>query len=211
MFTGLIEQVGTIKRKESLSGDVRLVVNAQQPNPYHAESNAIGASIAINGVCLTVVEHKRGGNEGGGCEWAFDVSIETLERSSLKALDVGSRVNMEWSLTLNKPMGGHWVSGHVDGVGEVLSHEPSARATVWTLKYPNDLAPFIAEKGSICLDGISLTVNRVGDGDFDVTIIPHTQACTTIQHWHVGDPVNIEVDMMARYLYRFMQTRTDSH
>lgn len=190
MFTGLVESLGKIVRAEPRGGDVRLWV---QMGSLDVAPVALGDSIAISGVCLTVVEKR-------GDQCAFDVSNETLRRSALANAAQGLPVNLETALTLAKPLGGHLVSGHVDGVGTIVSLEEEARSWRITVQAPTDLIKYLAPKGSITLDGISLTVNDVSGQLFTVNIIPHTFSATTVQHWASGSSINLEVDVIARYV-----------
>lgn len=194
MFTGLIETIGKIVELQPQAGDLRLKISAPA---WLERAFALGDSIAVSGVCLTLVERK-------GSELAFDVSTETLRCSSLALCQIGEKVNLETALTLQKPLGGHWVSGHVDGVGEVQEITEAARGQVWRISFPVELAHLIAVKGSITVEGISLTVNQVNDSShsFSVMIVPHTLTHTTISQWQVGRRVNLEVDLLARYLHR---------
>lgn len=194
MFTGIIEAVGRLRAIEPRGGDVRLHVATGK---LDLSDVRLGDSIATSGVCLTVV-----GLPGDG--FVADVSTETLARSTLGGLTVGARVNLEKALQPQSRLGGHIVSGHVDGVGEVLHREASARALLFRVRAPGELAKYIAEKGSITVDGISLTVNGVHGAEFELTIVPHTVAETTIGDWVPGTRVNLEVDVIARYLERLL-------
>lgn len=194
MFTGIIEAVGTVRAIESRGGDVRLSIAT---GTLDLGDVKLGDSIATNGVCLTAVALPGDG-------FVADVSTETLSRSTLKALNVGSRVNLEKALMPQSRLGGHIVSGHVDGIGEVVGRDASARAVLFRVKAPDELAKYIAEKGSITVDGISLTVNGVRGAEFDLTIVPHTVQETTIAGWQPGTKVNLEVDVIARYLERLL-------
>jgi len=194
MFTGIIETLGTIAAMEPRGGDLRLKVRA--PGMDLGDTK-LGDSIAVNGVCLTVTEL-------GGGQFAADVSRESLSVTTLGDLGVGDRVNLERALTLNTRLGGHLVSGHVDGVGELLSMHPDARSTRVQFRAPDALARYIAAKGSITIDGTSLTVNGVDGASFDVNIIPHTWELTRFSVYRVGSRVNLEVDLIARYLERLM-------
>lgn len=194
MFTGIIQAVGTIRSRESRGEDMRLVIATGDLDLSAAN---IGDSIAVNGVCLTAVTLD-------AAAFAADVSIETLERSSLGGLAEGDPVNLEKALTLATPLGGHLVSGHVDGLGEVLERRPDGRSERFRIQAPDRLARYIAEKGSICIDGISLTINRVDGSVFDVNIVPHTLTATTMGEFRPGRKVNLEVDLIARYLERLM-------
>lgn len=194
MFTGIIEAVGSIRAIEPKGGDVRLRIATGKLDLGDVK---LGDSIASNGVCLTVVELPGDG-------FVADVSTETLARSTLAGLRVGSAVNLEKALQPQSRLGGHIVSGHVDGLGEVVGREASARAVLFTVRAPNELAKYIAEKGSITVDGISLTVNGVQGADFNLTIVPHTVQETNIGSWQPGTKVNLEVDVIARYLERLL-------
>lgn len=194
MFTGIIEAVGTIKLAEKRQGDLRLQI---QSGKLDLADVQLGDSIATNGVCLTVVDLPGDG-------YIADVSVETLEHATLGSLGVGSLVNLEKALTPTTRLGGHLVSGHVDGVGTVISVEPSARSTIYWVEAPKGLAKYIAHKGSITVDGISLTVNEVEDCRFALNIVPHTQQETAVGDWKVGTRVNLEVDQIARYLERLL-------
>jgi riboflavin synthase len=194
MFTGIIEAVGTVRAIEPRGGDVRLSIATGKLDLGDVK---LGDSIATNGVCLTAVVLPGDG-------FVADVSTETLTRSTLKSLKVGDRVNLEKALMPQSRLGGHIVSGHVDGIGEVVGRDVSARAVLFRIKAPNELAKYIAEKGSITTDGISLTVNGLRGAEFDLTIVPHTVQETTIAGWTVGTQINLEVDVIARYLERLL-------
>ncbi len=190
MFTGLISDMGKLRALEH-SGDLRLTIGTA----FDMDAVDIGASIACSGACLTVVDK--------GAEWfAVDVSAESLAKTTLGDWQEGSAINLERSLTVGDEIGGHLLSGHVDGVIEVLSREPSGDSVVLAFVLPEWLAPYVAPKGSIALDGISLTVNWVTADRFEVNIIPHTQEMTTFGALAVGDLVNVEIDMLARYARR---------
>jgi len=194
MFTGIIQSVGKIAAIEQKGGDARVRVDAGGLDM--AEVNT-GDSIAVSGVCLTAVEHS-------ASEFVADVSGETLSRTMLGRLRPSDPVNLEKALTLGTPLGGHLVSGHVDGVGKVVSREPEGRSVRFRFEAPAALARYIAEKGSICVDGVSLTVNAVSGAQFTVNIVPHTLARTTLDNLRPGSEVNLEVDLLARYLERLM-------
>lgn len=194
MFTGIIQAVGEIDSMQPKGGDVRLYVKTGKLDLSDVQ---LGDSIATNGVCLTVVELP------GDGFWA-DVSRESIDRTSFQFIKVGAPVNLEKSLTPETRLGGHLVTGHVDGIGEVISRHDDARSVKFTLKAPAELAKYIAEKGSICIDGTSLTVNGVSGANFDINIIPHTADETIIGGYRVGTRVNLEVDLIARYLERLM-------
>lgn len=194
MFTGIIAAVGQLKSLESRGGDIRLHID---PAKLDLADVKLGDSIAVNGVCLTVVEMAEN-------HLQFDVSQETLQRTSLGQLKTGSEANLEKALAVGDRLGGHFVSGHVDGLGEVISKTASARSWQYRIKVPADLARYIAEKGSITIDGVSLTVNGIFEGGFDINIIPHTLDETIIKHYQTGTKVNLEVDLIARYLERLL-------
>lgn len=195
MFTGLIQAVGRIAQIEKGEQDIRLRI---ETGKLPLAEVALGDSIATSGVCLTVTELP------GGGYWA-DVSPETLSLTSLGTKSIGDPVNLETSLTLNTPLGGHLVSGHVDGVGKIQEIIEDAR--FWRVKVaaPENLARYIAMKGSICVDGTSLTVNQVDGASFELTIIPQTWEETVFSEYEVGSRVNLEVDVIARYLERLSQ------
>lgn len=194
MFTGIIAAVGQLKSLELRGGDIRLHID---PAKLDLNDVKLGDSIAVNGVCLTVVEM-------ASRSLQFDVSQETLQRTSLGQLKTGSEANLEKALAVGDRLGGHMVSGHVDGLGEVISKTASARSWQYKIKAPAELERYIAEKGSITIDGVSLTVNGVFDGGFDINIIPHTLEETIIKHYQTGTKVNLEVDLIARYLERLL-------
>ncbi|KAA6184937.1 riboflavin synthase [Thiohalocapsa marina] len=194
MFTGIIQAVGEIERLQPRGGDVRLSVRA---GGLDLAEVALGDSIAVNGVCLTAVEI-------GGGRFAADVSRETLSLTTLGGLGPGGRVNLETALTLSTPLGGHLVSGHVDGVGTVLEVHEDGRSWRLQIHAPGELARYIAHKGSICVDGTSLTVNQVSGAVFDLNIVPHTLQQTIIGDYRAGTRVNLEVDLIARYLERLI-------
>ncbi|MAT66643.1 MAG: riboflavin synthase [Gammaproteobacteria bacterium] len=194
MFTGIIQAVGEIAALQPGGKDTRVHVRTGR---LALDDVSPGDSIAVNGVCLTAVELP------GDGFWA-DVSGETLARTGFRDLAVGSRVNLEKALTPTTRLGGHLVSGHVDGVGTVLERRPEGRSERFRIQAPAGLAKYIAEKGSICVDGVSLTVNAVEGADFDLNIVPHTLQETTIGEYRAGTRVNLEVDIIARYLERLL-------
>ncbi len=194
MFTGIIQAVGEIRSLEPRGGDVRLTIATGK---LEMRGVVLGDSIAVNGVCLTAVAL-------AGPQFAADVSRETLSLTTLGDLKAGSAVNLEKALTLSTPLGGHLVSGHVDGVGEILQRDQDARSWRLRVQAPAELARYIAPKGSICVDGTSLTVNRVEGSVFDLNIVPHTIAETIIGAYRTGTRVNLEVDLVARYLERLI-------
>jgi riboflavin synthase len=195
MFTGIVQATGRIHSLEPRGGDLRLAVEAAA---LGLDDVGLGDSICVSGACLTVVAIAAG-------VLAFDVSTETLARTSLGARAAGDAVNLEKSLRLADRLGGHLVSGHVDGVGTVVSITDDARAQRWTFRAPAALMRYVASKGSIAVDGVSLTVNEVGTDTFGVALIPHTVAVTTFRERRVGNAVNLEVDPVARYVERLMQ------
>jgi riboflavin synthase len=195
MFTGIITDIGRVVAAEE-RGDLRLRIACG----YAMDGVALGASIACSGVCLTVVDK--------GPDWfAVDVSRETLARTAPGLWAEGARLNLERSLRLGDELGGHIVTGHVDGVGEVVAAEPSGDSVRIAIAAPDALAPYIAAKGSIALDGASLTVNEVEGARFTVNIIPHTAAETTLGDLAPGARVNIEIDVLARYIGRMLELR----
>jgi riboflavin synthase len=194
MFTGIIAAIGQIRRIEPRGGDVRIAVSTGK---LALRGVNLGDSIAVNGVCLTAVALD-------GAQFAADVSRETLSLTTLGGLKAGSPVNLEKALTLATPLGGHLVSGHVDGVGEVLDRHDDGRSWRLRIRAPVALAKYIAQKGSICVDGTSLTVNAVEGRDFDLNIVPHTLVETIIGSYGPGTRVNLEVDLIARYLERLL-------
>ncbi|MEE4245973.1 MAG: riboflavin synthase [Kangiellaceae bacterium] len=200
MFTGIIEAVGQIKSLTEQGGDQRLVIEVGKL-PMH--DVALGDSIACNGVCLTVVEFDEH-------SFTADVSGETIELTGFKHYTNGQAVNLEQALTPSKRLGGHLVSGHVDGIGTIKKQWNDGRSWRFIITAPKELAKYIAHKGSITVDGISLTVNKVDGCDFELNIVPHTLQETIMQHYKVGTQVNLEVDQIARYLERLI-TFSDDH
>lgn len=199
MFTGLIEGVGRMASRETRGGDARLTIDVGSLPFADVE---MGESIAVNGVCLTVVafdEHS----------FQADASNETLSLTTLGDLPLGRALNLERAMRPTDRLGGHMVSGHVDGVGRVLQCRDDARAQRWRFGAPTALLRYIAGKGSICVDGVSLTVNAVDDAGFEVALVPHTVAHTAFGENAVGEAVNLEVDLVARYVERLLQARGD--
>lgn len=194
MFTGIVEAVGKIGALEPRGGDVRLRLEC---GALEMGDVRAGDSIAVNGVCLTVVEHQSSG-------FSADVSSETLACTTLGGLRPGDPINLEKALMASSRLGGHLVSGHVDGVGEVLERQPEARSQRWRVRAPASLSRYIAAKGSICVDGVSLTVNAIAGTVFDLNIVPHTLQATTLNDYRPGRLVNLEVDLIARYLERLV-------
>ena len=204
MFTGIVTAVGTIESVEQ-RGDLRVRIAC----PFDPEAIAIGASIACSGVCLTVVER---GGQPGDAWFAVDVSAETVSRTAHGMWHAGPRVNLEPSLRVGDELGGHIVSGHVDAVGRIADWQPEGDSTRLTVRAPAELAPFIAAKGSIAIDGVSLTVNAVedradGSVDFGINLIPHTSEVTTLGELAQGSEINLEIDTVARYLKRLESLR----
>ena len=193
MFTGIIEELGTVESVEDQGDAVRLTVAASTV----LEGTGLGDSIAVNGCCLTVVSQ-------AGTTWTADVMKESLDRTSLDGVRPGDRVNLERAVTPEKRLGGHIVQGHVDGVGQVLSRTPSEHWEVVEVSLPRDLARYVVDKGSITVDGISLTVVEVTDDSFTISLIPETLARTTLGTRAVGDPVNLEVDVIAKHVERLL-------
>ena len=194
MFTGIIESIGKIAKMEKRGGDVRLHIATGK---LDLSDVALGDSIAVNGVCLTAVVLPGDG-------FVADVSNETLSLTSLGQLSTGSPVNLEKALTMSTRLGGHLVSGHVDGLGEVITKSEDARSIRFTIKAPDELAKYIAHKGSVTVDGTSLTVNAVKGAEFELNIVPHTAQETIMSEYEVGRKVNLEVDLVARYLERLL-------
>jgi riboflavin synthase len=194
MFTGIIQAVGEVAGLEPRGEDLRLRIRTGK---LDLRDVSIGDSIAASGVCLTVVALP------GDGFWA-DVSGETLACTGIGALKLGDRVNLEKALTLSTPLGGHLVSGHVDGIGEVVSQRQDGRSVRFRMRAPGALARYIAAKGSVCVEGISLTVNAVEGVEFELNIVPHTLAETTMGELRPGRAFNLEVDIIARYLERLL-------
>ena len=195
MFTGIVSDIGTIERV-TLQGDMRVVIRSG----YDSATIDLGASIACSGVCLTVVD------KGPGW-FAVDVSGETISRTAQGQWTEGRRLNLERALRLGEELGGHIVTGHVDGIGEVLSVVEEGGSHRVRVHAGPEIAPFVAPKGSITLDGVSLTVNEVGRGSFTVNIIPHTAQHTTLGNLRAGQQLNVEVDVLARYIDRMLAAR----
>ena len=194
MFTGIIKAKGTITAAKSKGGDVRMTVRSEGLPWSEFEP---GESISVNGVCLTAVDLHDDGFD-------TDISVETLDVTGLGDLDVGSHVNLEPAISLGERLGGHLVSGHVDCTGKVVSREQDARSIRLAIEIPEDYARYVAKKGSVCIDGVSLTINEVSGNRFEVNIIPHTAEVTIMGDYAVGTVVNIEVDLLARYIERLL-------
>lgn len=201
MFTGIIQSVGRVAALEPRGGDLRITIDARElASRIDAARLAPGESVAVNGACLTVLDPRDG-------HFSADCSRETLNLTTLGTLAVGDPVNLEPALRAGDPLGGHLVSGHVDGLAEVLSVEADARSWRVLVEVPETLAKFIAPKGSVALDGVSLTVNSVEGRRFGVNLIPHTVAMTTFGTLSAGRRLNVEVDQLARYLERLLALR----
>ena len=200
MFTGIIACTGTLSERTQHGDDQTLTIHAPD---FDFSQTQLGDSIAVNGVCLTAVDLT-------AQQFSADVSVETLTHTTLGALAIGSRVNLESALTLATPLGGHLVSGHVDGIGELVERHSDARSERLTFRAPRNITRYIATKGSITIDGISLTVNHVDEDMFSVNIVPHTLSRTTLSDYHSGQPVNLEVDLIARYVERLLTNSSDS-
>lgn len=200
MFTGLIENVGQIAETQAVGGDRRMLITA---SAGYLQGTQPGDSIAVNGVCLTAAAFR---NDG----FVADLSAETLTATTADNWVAGKAVNLERALTPSKPLGGHLVSGHVDGVGRLLKKFEDARSWRMSFEAPKELARYVARKGSICIDGVSLTVNEVSGNTFGVNIVPHTMEHTTLGRLQEGDAVNLEVDQIARYLERLLAAREEA-
>ena len=197
MFTGLIAGVGRLESRETRGGDARLVIDA---GTLPFDGVQLGESIAVNGCCLTVVEFD-------ATSFAVDASNETLALTTLGRLAIGAPVNLERAMLPTDRLGGHLVSGHVDGLASAERRWDDARAVRWRFSAPRPLLRYIAHKGSVCVDGVSLTVNAADDTGFEVALIPHTVEHTAFRALQVGDAVNIEVDLLARYVERLLATK----
>jgi len=211
MFTGIVEELGSVDRLVDLGDAARItvrgpLVTADAAGQSSADSRgsagvAPGDSIAVNGVCLTVVDVEDGA-------FTADVMRETLDRSALGRLAVGDPVNLERAATLATRLGGHIVQGHVDGVGEIRSRRPGEQWEIVTVSLPTGLGRYVVEKGSVAVDGVSLTVARIGADEFDVSLIPTTLKATTLGSKGVGEPVNLEVDVIAKYVEKLVGDRS---
>ncbi len=196
MFTGLVEDVGLVSRKEPLpeGSGVRLWIGART---FDSDPPGLGESIAVNGVCLTVAA-------AASMRLAFDVGPESMARTTLGAIESGARVNLERAMRLSDRLGGHLVSGHVDAIAIVVGKRQRGDNLDFTVELPAGYERYVIDKGSICLDGISLTINRVEGNQLDVSIIPHTQLHTTLARREIGDRLNVEVDLIAKYVERLV-------
>jgi riboflavin synthase len=198
MFTGLVEGQGEITRIEKKRDKALLSIKPGFP----WEEKKQGESVNVNGVCLTAAAWK-------GETFSADVSEETLIRSNLRKIKVGDLVNLERALRFSDRLGGHWVTGHIDGTGRILQKENRESFFLVKISFEKSIRPFIVEKGSIAVDGISLTVNRVGENNFDLTIIPHTASQTTLVRRKIGDEVNLETDLLGKYVYQFLSRQRE--
>lgn len=200
MFTGIVTDLGTVREVQPIGGghDLRLVIGTSPDFLTAPVPAVLGASIACSGVCLTVVHL-------AADAFSVDCSAETIAKTTIGTWKPGTRINLERALRLGDELGGHLVAGHVDGVAEVLSATPENASVRWRFRVPAALAPFVATKGSVAIDGVSLTVNEVDDEVFGVNIIPHTATVTTFGTLQPGDKVNLEVDMMTRYVARLRE------
>jgi riboflavin synthase len=201
MFTGIIETTGIVQSLRRHNGGITMTAEADRI----AKETEIGASIAVNGACLTIVSHD-------AHTFTVDMVPETVQRTTFGRLQIGARVNLEQTLRLSDRIDGHLVQGHVDGVGQVVSRESRGNSIWYTLKIPENLTPYVIEKGSIAFDGISLTIARLTDNLCAVSIIPHTASLTTFGDKKTGDEINVEVDMIGRYVESLLQAgRLPSH
>lgn len=200
MFTGIVESIGTLVALEPRGEDTRLAFEARDG---YLKGVRIGDSVAVNGCCLTAVEVS-------DTTFHADLSVETLKLTTAGGWKKGTRLNLERALTADKPLGGHMVSGHVDGVGRLIERAEDARSCRMRFAVPAELARYVARKGSITIDGVSLTVNDVSGSSFGVNIIPHTLGHTTLGGLAAGDTVNLEVDLIARYLERLLAAREET-
>ena len=201
MFTGIVQDVGRVLTREPCAGDVRLTIGCER---LDLASARVGDSVCVQGCCLTAIEL-------GAKTFTADVSRETLALTTLGDLEPGAAVNLETALRAGDPLGGHLVSGHIDGAGRVTAVESEARSQRLTIAAPAGLARYLAPKGSVAVDGVSLTINSVAGASFGVNIIPHTQSTTTLGQLAVGARVNLEVDQIARYVYRLMLPYAELH
>ncbi len=196
MFTGIVRDTGTIKALERKGDDIRLTIETSLPK----ESRTLGASILCSGICLTVTEFDK-------TSFAVDVSAETVSKTNIENWKEGMQVNLEPSLRMGDELGGHLVFGHVDAQATLIEKHADGDSWRMTFEVPNDLSAYFASKGSVSLDGISLTINEVEGNTFGVCIIPHTWEHTTLSNRAVGDKINLEIDMLARYVSRMLEAR----
>ncbi len=212
MFTGLVQTKGTLVRRTEQGRDARLVISGDLLGTGNADPIVLGESIAVDGVCLTVDKIVEVGGPGRHVTFEVDASSETLSKTTLGSVAIGASVNLERAMPVGARLGGHIVSGHVDGAGRILEKVPSGEALKVVFEAPRELMRYIAPKGSICVSGVSLTVNGVDDtrSAFDVMLIPHTRDKTSLDSLAVGAKVNLEVDVLARYVARLLEVgRTD--
>ena len=199
MFTGIIQSIGQVIDKKQISGDLRFTVKT---NFSHPEKIHLGDSIAMDGVCLTVTQINQD-------QVVLDVSLETVNKTSVAHWQVGGALNLEPAMTLQDQLGGHLVSGHVDAIGHCISRKPSARSEIFEFKIPAELMKFVVDKGSITINGVSLTVNSIKHNVLSVNLVPHTMTHTNLGALKVNDVVNIEVDTIARYVEKMLQPHLD--
>lgn len=193
MFTGLIESQGIVTNVQRVAGGAQIQIYA----PEFGRDMALGDSVAVDGACLTVAQFQRGA-------FVADVSDETLEKTTLGTLRQSAKVNLERALRLSDRLGGHIVTGHIEGVGRLLLRHPAGNSTIYQFQLPHALMEFVVPKGSIAIDGISLTVAQIRGESFAAAVVPHTEATTTLKEKPIGAPVNVEVDVMAKYVKRFV-------
>ena len=201
MFTGIVSDLGKIAKVERTSGGMRATIESS----YDARALEVGCSIAHAGCCLTLIDFAAA---DAGCWFTVEISNESLDFTNLGEWQVGSKVNLERALGMGEELGGHLVTGHVDGVAEIVSRAPDGDSERFVFRVPEELAPYIASKGSVTLDGTSLTVNEVNGREFGVNLIPHTLKVTTWGEKSVGDRINLEIDIIARYVARLLEYRS---
>ena len=201
MFTGIIQSIGQVLEREEKSGDLRFAIKTHSSQP---ELIKLGDSIAMDGVCLTVTDIN-------GDQVKVDVSVETVEKTTVGDWQVNRLLNLEPALTLQDQLGGHLVSGHVDAIAHCAGRQASARSEIFTFNFPAELARFIVTKGSITINGVSLTVNTVEDNELSVNLVPHTLEHTNLSELQAGDAVNIEIDTIARYVDKMLQPHNTNH
>ncbi|MBZ0218209.1 MAG: riboflavin synthase [Fimbriimonadaceae bacterium] len=200
MFTGIVSDLGKVARIDRTAGGMRATIESS----YAADKLEIGCSIAHAGCCLTIIDF---GPTDAGCWFTVEISNESLDFTNLGEWQLGARINLERALAMGEELGGHLVTGHVDGVAEIISRQPDGDSERFVFRVPEDLAPYIASKGSVTLDGTSLTVNEVEGREFGVNLIPHTLKVTTWGDRAIGDRINLEIDIIARYVARLLEYR----